>query len=223
MDSQMPDINHPQSYLVRSRITLIMIFVVFAAPVLIAYLFLKTGYYASKPTSNKGDLIATQISVSSLQLHNFDPNKKWWLLYVAPTQCDKSCENSLYQMRQVRTALGEEMSRVERVVVHVRPPEEKISQLLQTEFKEFKQAEGDSSQVNLMLENALEHSIQAGTLNTPLQHSGSAIESGRIYVVDPMGFIMLSYPSYADEHESILKGKLILKDLTKLLKESRIG
>lgn len=223
MDSQMPNVTQPQEYLVRNRITLILLFAVFAAPVLIAYFFLHTGFYASKPTSNQGDLISPPLQVSSLQLANFDTNKKWWLLYVPPSHCEKACENSLYQMRQVRTALGEEMTRVERVVVHVHPRQEKLEQLLQTEFKEFKQTEADSANVDLMLNNALDHSIQAGTLNTPLEHKEKAVEAGRIYIVDPMGLIMLSYPAFADERESILKGKSLLKDLTKLLKESRIG
>jgi len=223
MDSQIPEITQPHAYLVRNRITLLLIFAVFAAPVLVAYFFLQTGYYSARPTVNKGDLVTTPLSVELLQLQDFEVQKKWWLLYIPPSECDKACENSLFQMRQVRTALGQEMARVERLVVHVHPIQPKVDRLLQGEFKEFKQIQGDGAQVDGVLNRVLDNSVQAGTLNTPLQRNQSAVEAGRIYVIDPMGTIMLSYPAYQDEAESILKGKNILQDLTKLLKESRIG
>ena len=46
---------------------------------------------------------------------------------------------------------------------------------------------------------------------------------GYIYLVDTMGAVFMYYPTYADEQESILKGRDMLKDLQKVLKLSKIG
>jgi hypothetical protein len=48
-------------------------------------------------------------------------------------------------------------------------------------------------------------------------------ESGLLYLVDPTGLVFMVYPEYADEMESVLRGKDVLKDLKHVLKVSRVG
>ncbi len=55
------------------------------------------------------------------------------------------------------------------------------------------------------------------------QGQGAAQAEGQLYIMDPLGQIMLRYPTYADPKESVLKGRGILKDLQKLFKVSHIG
>ena len=42
---------------------------------------------------------------------------KWSLLYVGRGDCDDACKETLYRTRQVRRALGKEMSRVQRFFI----------------------------------------------------------------------------------------------------------
>ena len=46
-----------------------------------------------------------------------DFSGKWSLLYVGRGDCDDACKEALYRTRQVRRALGKEMSRVQRFFV----------------------------------------------------------------------------------------------------------
>src|SRR3990167_2301004 len=91
---------------------------VFALPVLVAYILLKTGWYTSAGTSNRGLLIDPPLAFDAVPLFAADGNaipadqlrKKWWIVYVMPAECDTACRNSLFQMRQVNQALGPEFS-----------------------------------------------------------------------------------------------------------------
>ena len=42
---------------------------------------------------------------------------KWTLVYIGGSRCDLYCEASLFKMRQARLALGENMSRVQRLLL----------------------------------------------------------------------------------------------------------
>ncbi|HEX4938801.1 MAG TPA: hypothetical protein VFX11_09010, partial [Candidatus Kapabacteria bacterium] len=75
------------------------------------------------------------------------------------------------------------------------------------EFPEVARVDADSSQVNSALARVTE----------------GATEAGNLFIMDPMGWIMMSYLPEADEKESVIKAEDILNDLKKLLKASRIG
>ena len=40
---------------------------------------------------------------------------KWLMLQIDVAECEKTCQQKLYQMRQVRLTQGKEMERIERV------------------------------------------------------------------------------------------------------------
>lgn len=50
-----------------------------------------------------------------------DFHARWSLLYVGPGDCLDDCKKALYRTRQVRRALGKEMSRVQRFYVSTGP------------------------------------------------------------------------------------------------------
>ncbi len=111
---------------------------------------------------------------------------KWVLVTFDPGACDAECEKKLYYLRQVRRAQGKEMDRVERLWVLTdagKPRAEILPGIEGTRLASFS-AEGFPG-------NAREH----------------------IYLVDPLGHVMLRFPHDPDPSRMI-------KDLQRLLKYS---
>ncbi|MGB3622042.1 MAG: SCO family protein [Ketobacter sp.] len=202
----------------KNRRTLLIALALFVIPVIVAAVLLKTGLYKSVGTSNKGLLINPPLSFEDIPLKDaankvLDPEqfkRKWWLVYVIPEHCDESCSNSLFQMRQVHTALGPEQSRVERLVISTAPLEAPYDRLIKEEFPKLRVVFTQASQLKQAFAPVEDNQLKA----TP---------SGHIYLVDTMGAVFMYYPTYQDEQESILKGRGLLKDLKKVLKLSKIG
>ncbi len=158
-----------------------------AAPVVLATL----AYYlvwAPGGTGNYGELIPPK-PLSGGPLEQL--KGKWVLVSFDAAACDAYCEKKLYFMRQTRRAQGKEQLRIERAWLLTGPGQPR-AELLQA-------IEGT-------------HVAPAGELakafpGTPADH---------IYLVDPLGNLMLRFPRDPDP-------KKIIKDLNRLLKYSRIG
>ena len=121
---------------------------------------------------------------------------KWSLLYVGDGHCDTACEQALYQLRQVREALGRDMSRVERYFITT-------SGTPDAEF--IHGAHPDL----IVIDGTV---TEAGKVLAALGSYGEA----DVFVVDPLGNVMMRFPagtSMKDMH----------KDLSLLLKASSIG
>ena len=122
--------------------------------------------------------------------------RKWSLLYVGSGQCDANCQQALYEVRQVRQALGKEMSRVQRFFIST-------SSTPDAEFLR-------STHPDLIV---IDSSVAAS--GRVLATLGEFSEAD-VFVVDPLGNIMLRFPAgtaMKDMH----------KDLSLLLKASTIG
>ncbi len=191
----------PADQIRRGRLKLLALAAFFAIPVVAGY-----GAYffdlVPRGSANYGTLIATR-PLSDATLHGADgrPFKvselrgKWLLVQFDSGACDEYCERKLYFMRQVRKALGRDTSRVERVWVVT-----------------------DERAPNPRLIDAIE-----GTRLASAAGSGFAAEfpaagsrADHIYVVDPLGNLMMSFPRDPDPSK-------ILKDMQRLLKLSGIG
>ncbi|MFZ5602232.1 MAG: SCO family protein [Pseudomonadota bacterium] len=214
-----PYTNQPTSAVARAnRRALLLTLAVFALPVLIAYVLLKTGWYTSAGTSNRGLLIDPPLAFDAIPLSAVDGNpipadqlrKKWWIVYVMPAECDAACRNSLFQMRQVHQALGPDFSRVGELIITPFAVDAATATWLQQEFAESLRAKADAVTLDAALAPAFADNQQAS-------------QSGHLFLVDTMGAMFMHYPGYADEQESILKGRNLLKDLQRVLKISRIG
>jgi len=124
---------------------------------------------------------------------------KWTLLYVQHGRCDDECRRHLYDTRQVRLALDREMNRVQRVF---------IGDGDCCDFEELKAAHPD-----LMV-------IRASPADAPLlallPEVSGAVNSHRVYLIDPLGNAMMFY---APE----VKSKGMLEDMKRLLRLSSIG
>lgn len=201
-----------------NRRALLITAAVFIMPVVVAYVLLKTGWYGSAGTSNRGLLINPPISFDELQLTDAghqkipadDFRRKWWIMYVMPSHCEAACRNSLYLMRQTHQALGPDKPRVAELIVVSGDLDAELAQWLAQEFPSARQVRAEAGN----LDSVLSGSMPSGK---------RASEAGHLFLVDTMGAIFMHYPGHADERESILKGRDLLKDLQKVLKISKIG
>ena len=111
-------------------------------------------------------------------------------------RCDALCTKLIADLRNVRLAMDQERNRVQRVLLG-EPPCCAAGEVA---------AESD-------LVVAWVDSRDGRRLLAPLPARSDA---GRIYVVDPLGNLVMSYPAGADR-------KGLIKDLEKLLRLSHIG
>jgi cytochrome oxidase Cu insertion factor (SCO1/SenC/PrrC family) len=129
---------------------------------------------------------------------------KWTLLYVGPGGCAARCQTELYNTRQVRTALGRDMSRVQRVFI----------------------ADGSCCDGVLLAQHAdlivVQATPAAAALLDELRGAGGGGAQGsdpradRVYLIDPLGNLMMSYAPDAP-------AKGMLQDLKRLLNLSSVG
>jgi cytochrome oxidase Cu insertion factor (SCO1/SenC/PrrC family) len=190
----------------RGHWTLAALLLVFIAPMLLAwYLYTHPGLL--KGHSNQGQLLHPPLQLKAMQFdeitHNMPSLKgKWTLFYVSALPCQKQCEQVIYKIRQIRTATGKERHRVNRLVLFV--GDKKTLQLEQKHLLSYSQGE------------------YAGTLLTSISNiefarqPATALQQNTLYLIDPLGNIMLSYP--AD-----VAPKALFKDLKHLMQISQIG
>ncbi|MBM4220431.1 MAG: hypothetical protein FJ170_00620 [Gammaproteobacteria bacterium] len=121
---------------------------------------------------------------------------KWSLLHVGSGDCAASCQQALYEVRQVRQALGKEMSRVQRYFIATSgTPDAQFIKQVHPDLIVIDAAVAGGGRVLAILG---EHS------------------EADVFVVDPLGNIMMRFPAgttMKDMH----------KDLSLLLKASTIG
>jgi cytochrome oxidase Cu insertion factor (SCO1/SenC/PrrC family) len=123
---------------------------------------------------------------------------KWTFLYVQQGRCGDNCQRRLYDTRQVRTALDRDMDRVQRVFI------------------------GDADCCDLQALHAMHPdliAIRASPADEALLvllPRAAGDKSERIYLIDPLGNLMMFYEAGANP-------KGMLDDMKRLLGLSHIG
>jgi len=188
----------------RGRWKMLAVLAVCAAPVLASYF----TYYVIKPTThnNYGTLVDPRSypvpPLASTTLdgrpEGLDKYKgKWIMLKVGGGECAQACQKQLFTMRQERLMQGKEMDRVERVwLVTDRQPLETI---LIREYDGMHMLHADPAAVAKWLP------VDPGTK-----------AEDHIYLIDPLGNLMMRFPADPDPRK-------MYKDVNKLLKASSIG
>jgi hypothetical protein len=178
----------------RQRRILIGLALMFFAPLGLSFYLYYGKSWRPRGRVNAGELIAPARPTNPQFLKG-----KWTLLYVQHGRCDDECRRHLYDTRQVRLALDREMNRVQRVF---------IGDGDCCDFEELKAAHPD-----LMV-------IRASPADAPLlallPEVSGAVNSHRVYLIDPLGNAMMFY---APE----VKSKGMLEDMKRLLRLSSIG
>jgi hypothetical protein len=201
----------------RGRRVLIGVALMFFAPLgLSFYLYYGHGSWLPGGRVNAGDLIqpprplpalalplasgATEGAANASGTTNAQFLRgKWTFLYVQRGVCDEECLRHLYDTRQVRLALDREMNRVQRVF---------IGDAGCCDLKQLRAAHPDLI--------AIRASADDEPLLALLAATGEARDSQRIYLIDPLGNLMMSYAANA-------KPKGMLEDIKRLLRLSSIG
>ena len=180
----------------RQRRILIGVALMFFAPLGAAFILYYGHAWHPGGRVNHGELIQPPRPLPDSALPApYSLQRKWTMLYVQRGACDELCLKRLYDMRQVRTALDRDMTRVQRVLI-ANPGCCDAQKLLQMHPDLITVPMGAAQGTLLEL------------LPSPDAH--------RIYLVDPLGNVMMFYP--ADD-----KAKGILEDMKRLLKLSQIG
>jgi hypothetical protein len=139
--------------------------------------------------ANYGELLAPR----ALTAPELRPLRGKWVLVAFDTgRCDPYCERKLYFMRQVRKAQGKDADRVERLWMLT-----------------------DTASPSPQLVSAIEGTRVARASEALLAAFPGPV-ADHIYLVDPLGNLMMRFPRDPDP-------SLMRKDLERLLKYSRFG
>jgi hypothetical protein len=196
----------------RQRRVLIGLALLFFAPLGVAfYLYYGHGSWHPGGRVNAGDLVQPARPLPPLALPllgsgDTDPNflkGKWTFLYVNSGPCAAACQTGLYDTRQVRLALDRDMKRVQRVLI----AEDGCcdAQFLREQHPDLVVIRASAGAAPLL-------ALLPG-LDAPARANGAA---PRVYLIDPLGNLMMSYAADA-------KPKGMLEDIKRLLRLSSIG
>ena len=192
----------------RQSFIILSLILIFSSPFLMSWFLLNHTEYANGgDTANNGELIQPPRPLADISLA--DPvdsdgedrlNGKWSLAYLTDDVCGEECEQNLYKMRQLRLAIGKNSHRVQRVLVVSGPSLDVLSAAQLHKYR---------GQLIADIQD-----FEPGTSFAP--SSTEAVPEGRLYIIDPLGNLMMSYPPEIEPAG-------IIKDLARLIKYSRIG
>jgi cytochrome oxidase Cu insertion factor (SCO1/SenC/PrrC family) len=182
------------------RRTLVLLALVCAAPIVASYV----AYYGFRPTGrvNYGELLDARPApeiVGTLpdggQFRLSDYRGRWLLLAADAGPCEGACQRKLYATRQARTIQGREQERVVRIWLQAADAPMLARELL------------------------AQHPGLVAARIQPSEWSRLQGDTGAphdIYLLDPLGNVVLRYPVNPDI-------KRMAKDLERLLRASQIG
>lgn len=190
----------------KSKKKLLLVLAVFAVPLIASYL----AYFVWQPQGavrNYGELVQPEPLSETITLTKLEGGQltlkelrgKWLMVQVNAGDCDAACEKKLYAMRQVRLMQGREQDRVLRLW------------LLTDDVS-------PSPDLRQKIDSMMLLKDPSGALINMLAASGreKAEAQQYIYLIDPLGNLMLRWPAEPDM-------KRMHKDLERLLKYSQIG
>jgi len=186
------------------RWKLFAILAVCASPLIASYF----TYYVLKPQArtNYGTLLdPRQHPMPALNASTLDGKPaalesyqgKWVMLQVNDADCQQACREKLFEMRQLRLTQGRDQSRIERVWLVT--DEQPVETILLREY--------DGTHLLRVKQETLKAWLPTEPGTAPVDH---------LYMIDPLGNLMMRFPKDADPNK-------IKKDLSRLLKASSIG
>ena len=199
----------PPSVVRRRRLQLVGLAVLFVGPLaLSALLYFGSGL---RPAGHvqRGELVDPARPLPAVTLTTADGSatapdflrRKWSLLTVARGECAARCIAALAAMRSARLALDEDAPRVRRVL------------LADTGCCAALRHDGAEAGLVTAWLDGSDGQRLLDALATP---AAPAPDAGRIYLIDPLGNLVMSYAPGADPKD-------LLKDLSRLLRLSQIG
>jgi cytochrome oxidase Cu insertion factor (SCO1/SenC/PrrC family) len=191
----------------KNRLYLLILISLFIAPMLLAWILI--GRWQPSASVQHGELLNPVQPVPHFQAKLFsgkelDINflkKHWTLAYInVATLCSDICRIRLYDMRQIRLALGKDMGRVQNILLQTKTPDEELVTWLLEQHPAMVKAVSDATTLNFFQK----------VFKTTDTHEPW------IYLIDPLGNLVMRY-------DAGMNSKGILEDLKRLLKYSKIG
>lgn len=179
----------------KSRRSFVMLIAAFALPIIIAKLALEF-HWLDYGVTNKGELLANELTVADFTIDTSTHNKQWLMVYVLPKQCDALCQQILVGVNNTYIALGKEMPRVTPYALY--------------------QSQISSEQQALIR-------IKDWQLTPASENALNNADLNQLYIVDPLGNIFMSHQLPAHQSDIASFGKSVLADMKKLLKYSKVG
>jgi cytochrome oxidase Cu insertion factor (SCO1/SenC/PrrC family) len=123
--------------------------------------------------------------------------KKWSVVMVDSTGCAQPCQAQVHLLKQVHTSLNKDIKRVQRILLVATEVKSETFIALQKQYPDL-----------LILTGT-----EAETAKFAAEFN---VAGGQVYLVDPLGNLMMSYPTNTD-------AKALFSDLKRLLKNSWAG
>lgn len=197
----------------RSRLGLITLAVLFLGPMFAAFFAYQSGWQPGGQTAH-GQLLNPARPLPELALSGVIEGeavperllrREWTMLYVGNADCGESCQQTLYNMRQVWKSLGRRSKRVQGVYLLA---DQQDNAALQA----FMLAEHKGMTLAQTLAADNEQWVDFFALDGSIK----PLQEDNIYILDPLGNLVLIY-----RPQDPPKG--LLSDLKKLLRLSQIG
>ena len=184
--------------------TLWFVVLSFVAPAVLAYSMYFFGDIQS--FTNKGEILDPIVHISDFELTDQEgkliPTEKltykWRIISFLKADCDESCKSRIFDSRQIYTLLGKDRHRVIRMFVHLEPESATLKEYLAAEHPNVIHVRGKEDRI-----------VKALTNN-------ASITQNEIYIMDPMGNVMMRFTQDQPDKD-------LLKDIKRLLKASQIG
>ncbi len=192
----------------KNKRAILIIFGLSIIPFCFAWYLSNNPDLVAKGTSN-GELVVPVITTERAEMVGFDEfstkNIKelvghWLLVNVIPNQdCNALCVDAIHKTKQLRLMLNKDLTRVRRMVLL------------------FKESDPELAKSWWQDDTRLLHIKPTQSLITKLEkiRKGTVVE-GMLFLIDPLGNIMMQYEAEFDPYE-------VKRDLKKLLRISQIG
>ena len=188
---------------IKGRLALVGIALMFFVPIFVSwYLVFFSDYKDGIKTVNNGVLISPIINLSNLDMRSFSDDKTynqdrtWILAFLIQDECNELCQEKLYQIRQIRLAIGKDKDKLERLVIA------NANLDWGTYKKEYPgQKYIDASIINF------DGIVSVFKINAELK-------ADSIYLIDPYGNLMMQYKNGTEPTG-------IIKDIERLIRNAR--
>ncbi|WP_349572276.1 hypothetical protein [Azotobacter salinestris] len=180
----------------RGRLQLLALLAVVLGPMLLASAMYQWRFWVPEGRTYHGTLIGTGQSRAELGIApTGGAESRWQLLVTAPEGCAADCRRLVYLARQIHIGLGREAERGAHALAVGQPLTAEETRRLEREYPQLG---------HYRLEPRL------------YEHAAPGLPGAQLWIVDPLGNLVLRYGAEAD-------GKGVLEDLRLLLKLSKIG
>ena len=177
----------------RGRLQLLGLLAIVIGPILLATAMYEWRFWVPQERNYHGELLGDGRTVTDLGVEG-PVAAKWLLLVTAPQACDSDCRQLVYLARQIQIGLNRDVARASHALASAQPLDEEYDALLKREYPQLGRPSLDVARYRTM----------------------TGDEGLRLWIVDPLGNLVLRYDSDAN-------GREVLNDLRLLLKLSQIG